>query len=348
MRTTNLSQPGTCRPNSVAGRHELPALAFRSCLALALLASAACESPVAERVIDLEANGQVRVFLFVDTNLNGAFNPGIDPQVDSVIVFLRAKGAATDSPAIRTDSAGFGGANVPAGRYRVIVPPAVLGDTLVVISGGDEFTVAANDTIQRGVTLGFGIINPTQARTYAQGRAVWLTGIVLNAPSAFGDSTVHVTDTLRAIRAVGVRPAPIFAGDSILFYGRRTNRDGQPAFDVDMFLIRGQFDPPRPDSLSTARAATADNRTRDARLVKIANALISDTSTTSLGDRRLVVDDGTGPVEVILSSNINFNPLSTYSPGVRIDATGVLVPNPTDFSRWQIKPRGRSDIVVRP
>jgi hypothetical protein len=318
----------------------------RPIAAAALLVSAACESPVAERVIDDNANGHVRVFLFVDTNLNGAFNAGVDTQVDSVILFLRAKGAAADSPSLRTDSAGFAGISAPAGRYRVIVPPAVLGDTLFIINGGDEFTIAANDTLQKGVTLGFGLISPTQARTYAQGRTVWLTGIVLNPPAAFGDSTVHVSDTINAIRAVDVRPSPIFTGDSILFFGRRTSRDGQPAFDVDAFLIRGQLTTPPPDSLSTARAATADGGKRDARLAKIANALISDTSTTSTGDRRLRVDDGTGSLEVILSSNLNFTPLSAYAPGARVTVTGLLVPDPGDFSRWRLKPRGRSDIVV--
>jgi hypothetical protein len=308
----------------------------------------ACESPVAERVIDLNANGHVRVFLFVDTNLNGAFNPGVDTQVDSVILFLRAKGAAADSPSLRTDSAGFAGISAPAGRYRVIIPPAVLGDTLFVINGGDEFTIAANDTIQKGVTLGFGVITPTQARTYTQGRTVWLSGLVLNPPGAFGDSTVHVSDTLNAIRAIDVRQAPIFIGDSILFFGRRTSRDGQPAFDVDAFLIRGQVTLRPPDSLSTARAATADGGKRDARLAKVANALISDTSTTASGDRRLRVDDGSGPLDVILAQTLNFNPLSAYSPGVRVDVTGVLVPDPGDFSRWRLKPRGRSDVVIRP
>lgn len=325
-----------------------PSNMLRSIAAAALLCSAACESPVAERIIKVDATGFIRVFLFVDTNLNGVFNAGVDTQVASAVIFLRARGAATDSPSLRTDSAGFAGVVVPAGRYRAIIPQAVLGDTLFVINGDAEFSISANDTIQHGVTLGYGIISPTQARTFTQGRSVWLTGIVLNPPASFGDSTVHVTDTINAIRAIDVRPAPIFTGDSILFFGRRTSRDGQPAFDVDGFLIRGQLTAPAPDSLSTARAATADGAKRDARLARVANALISDTSTTANGSRRLRVDDGTGSLDIILSASLNFTPLNIYAPGVRIDATGVLVPDPGDFSRWQLKPRGRGDIIIRP
>jgi hypothetical protein len=62
----------------------------------------------------------------------------------------------------------------------------------------------------------------------------------------------------------------------------------------------------------------------------------------------LRVDDGSGPLDVILAQTLNFNPLSAYSPGVRVDVTGVLVPDPGDFSRWRLKPRGRSDVVIRP
>jgi hypothetical protein len=323
-----------------------PAILLRCVAAAALFA--ACESPVSERVIEIDDEGLARVFLFIDTNLNGAFNPGQDMAVDSVVIYLRGKGAAIDSPSIRTDSMGFGGAFVPPGRWRVIVPASVLGDTLTVVAGDDEFTVSVNDTVQHGVTLSYNVITPTQARTYAQGRKAWLRGIALNAPGAFGDSTVHVTDTAMAIRAINVRPSPIFLGDTVFFLGQRSSRDGQPAFAADGFLIRGQTLPPAPDSMSTATAARADGGSRDARLVKIANAAINDTSTTLLGDRRLRVDDGTGPVDVILSRTTNFSPLSQYGVGARIDVTGVLVPDPGDFSRWQLKPRGRSDIVIRP
>ncbi|MGH7502332.1 MAG: hypothetical protein ACREL7_11300 [Longimicrobiales bacterium] len=319
---------------------------LRIAAAAVLLASTACESPVSERIIGVDADGFVRIFLFVDTNVDGTYNPAVDTQVDSVILFLRAKGAVTDSPTLRTDSAGFAGIAAPAGRYRAIIPAAVLGDTLFVINGGDEFTVAARDTIQQNVRLGFGIISPTQARTYAQGRTVWLTGIALNPPASFGDSTVHVSDTINAIRAIGIRPSPVFIGDSVLFFGRRTSRDGQPAFDVDAFLVRGQFDPPLPDSLNTARAANADGGKRDARLVKVSNALISDSATTANGSRLLRVDDGSGRLDVILSENLNWSPINQYAPGARFDFTGLLVPDPGDFSRWQLKPRARSDIIV--
>jgi hypothetical protein len=324
--------------------------AHQASILLAGLLAAACDGALSERIIAVQARGAVRVFLSIDTNLNGAFNPGVDTQVRDALVSLRAKGAAQDAAAARTDSAGFASLAVPVGRYRIIVAASVLGDTLNVISGSEEFTVASDTAqrIQRGVMLSFQIIAPTQARTFALGKKVWLTGIALNAPATFGDSTVHVADATAAIRVTRVRPSPVFAGDSIVFLGTRSSRDGQPTFEMQAFVIRSQANTVTADSLSTALAATADGGRRDARLVQVYNAVIGDTATAADGSRILRVSDGSGSLNVFLARTLNFTPLSQFAIGVRVDVTGLLVPDPTDFSRWLLKPRGRVDIIIKP
>ena len=330
-------------------RTPMKSRAARAALALLLTTSAvACDPSLSERIIAIEDPGSVRLFLFIDTNLNGQFNPGQDSLARNLLVSLRMKGAATDAQATRTDSVGFAAFSVPAGRYRPILSTVVLGDSLQVMNGGGEFTVAARDTIQIGVTIAFAILDVTQARAAPLNRKFWLTGIVANTPAAFGDSTMHVVNAISALRATRVRPSPILPGDSVVLFGTRTTRDGQPAFDVQSSFIRAQLNPPLPDTLSTALASTADAGRRDARLALIRSAVIADTATTANGSRLLRVDDGTGTVAVILSSNLNFTPLNQYAIGVRLDVTGLLVPDPFEFTRWQIKPRGRQDLVIQP
>ncbi|MCI0435411.1 MAG: hypothetical protein L0271_17470 [Gemmatimonadetes bacterium] len=321
----------------------------RIALALTLaIGFAACDSPISERIIAIQDPGSARVFLFIDTNLNGQFNINVDSLARNILVSLRMKGALQDASATRTDSVGFASFSVPPGRYRTIVASTALGDSLQVMSGGDEFTIAANDTIQVGVSMTYTILDVSRARTAPIGRRFWLAGIASTMPAIFGDSTMHVQDSTMAIRATRMRPVVILPGDSVYLFGARSSRDGQPAFDVQSFQSRQlQTGPPTPDLLSTAVAATADAGRRDARLVMLRDAVIGDTATVAAG-RLLRVDDGTGTVAVILSSTLNFTPLTQYAIGVKVDVTGVLVPDPLDFARWQVKPRGRLDVVIKP
>lgn len=330
-------------------RNPMKSRAAAAALALSLVTGlAACDPSLSERIIAVEDPGGVRVFAFIDTNLNGQFNIGQDSLARNILVSLRMKGAAQDAGTTRTDSVGFAAFSVPAGRYRPIISATVLGDSLQVMNGGAEFTVAARDTIQVGVTIAFAILDVTQARAAPLNKKFWLTGIVANTPAAFGDSTMHVVNATTALRATRVRPTPILPGDSVVLFGSRTSRDGQAAFEVQSFFIRAQVNPPLPDTLSTALAATADAGRRDARLALIRNAVIADTATTANGSRLLRVDDGTGSLAVILSASLNFAPLNQYAIGVKLDVTGLLVPDPFDFTRWQIKPRGRQEVIIRP
>jgi len=310
-----------------------------------LIALAACETPIADRLLAVDAKGFVLVFMFRDDNLSGGFNGTTDVPVTNADFGLRMRGATVDDAQARTDTAGYTMVTAVAGRYTLGVTPSVLGDTLEVRSGNAEFTIAATDTVRQDVALTYKTVTPAVARTTPQNRHVFLSGIALNAPGAFGDSTVHVRDETAAIRAIAVRPGALVAGDSVLFLGRLMALDGQPVFDVASQYVRGHVTV-LPDTVSAAIAASADGGARDASLVRILNATIADTATDPAGNRVLTVDDGSGAIRVVLARNQNWAPINQFILGAVIEATGLLVPDPANNSVWVLKPRARSDLLV--
>ncbi len=310
-----------------------------------LLMMTACETPINDRLLAVDAKGSVLVFIYRDDNLNRAFDGAIDVPVTNAEYALHLRGATDNGTIVRTDSAGFNLAGVLAGRYTLSVAAAVLGDSLEITAGNGEFTVAGADTVRQDVVLAYMTVTPTVARTTPPNHRVWLTGIALNAPSAFGDSTVHVADTTVSIRATAVRPGALVAGDSVLFLGRLMTLDGQPVFDVAAQYVRGHVNV-LPDTVSTVTAASADGGAIDASLVRVVSATIADTITDPAGNRVLTVDDGSGTVRVVLSRGQNWAPVNQFIVGATLDATGVLVPDPGNNSVWVLKPRARSDLLV--
>ena len=77
--------------------------------------------------------------------------------------------------------------------------------------------------------------------------------------------------------------------------------------------------------------------------IKVIDATIGTTSTVG-GDFVMTVDDGWGPLEVVLDKDITFN-LTPLVGGTIVDVTGVLVP--TGAGTWQLKPRGSGDIFIK-
>jgi RecJ-like exonuclease len=237
---------------------------------------------------------------------------------------------------------------VPIGRYRAVVNDAVLGDSLEVATGTQEFTVGQNDSIGVIVALTFMTRSIAELRALPLGSKSWVRGVVMNVPSAFGDSTVHLSDSTTAIRASGVRPQlPIAIGDTVRFLGRRTVRDGQPSIQVFSIVVEAIGTPTPADSLSTLDASMASSGTRDARLVRVAAAMVSDTLTVN-GAKTMTVNDGSGPLTIVLPPNTGFNPLAQWRPGISIDAVGLLVPDAASPGKWILKPRNRPDLTILP
>jgi hypothetical protein len=316
-----------------------------------MAAAAAC-STTSDRILDIDAEGTVLVFLFRDDNLNAAYNSAIDIILKGARVDLRLSGALGRQPGGVTDTLGIRVFRVPVGRYVVDVDQGLLGDTLEVQAGAGEFTVTAGDTVFVPVAVGFPTITITEARALPLGEARWVRGIIMNSPNVFGDSTFHMVDDSAAIRVTNARPnLPVLPGDSALILGRRTMRDGQPTLELQVVpVVPGVINPPPPDSISTGTAATAGGGTLDARFARVTDAALTDTATID-GFFVLTLNDGSGDLHVVQDPSVfgvgGQQPLRVYMPdSTSWNINGMLVPNPLNTSEWVLKPRQRvSDIA---
>src|SRR5690606_19067569 len=100
-----------------------------------------------------------------------------------------------------------------------------------------------------------------------------------------------------------------------------------------------------PDTLTTARAVTADDGRLANDLVHIDSASIVNIQPLAGGDVVLNVDDGSGLLRVVLSAPGGFGSLTNVVPGALLDATGLLVRRET--GEWDLKPRSVADVNVR-
>jgi hypothetical protein len=189
------------------------------------------------------------------------------------------------------------------------------------------------------------VIGIAAARALPAGRLVVVVGVALNGSSTFSDTTVHLADNTGAIRMARLRSS-FATADSVKVRATTGLRDGQPTLDDVTSTPLGTGLIPGAVALTTQRASTADGGTRDAALVIVRNATVSDTATV-LGDFKLTVSDGSGSLEVRLDGNADpaFRPPQlpgVYVPGNKFDIVGVLVPAGT--GTWKLKPRAASDL----
>jgi hypothetical protein len=324
---------------SRSARMTIPAL-----LTGAALVVASCSTPDAGEVLNVEATGDIDGTVYFDANTNRTRDSS-DPGVGGITIWLSLRGSRT--PIVTRTSGSTGGYAIdglPVGDYWMNVDTFALGDSLIAFAQ-DTLTVAIRPGALLSWDIGLSFTNVTiaEARTLPVGQKVTIEGFALNDRSAFGDSTVHVSEGATAIRATNVFRANVRQGDSVRLTGRTGIVDGQPVIDRVTSQILATTGVPAPAVVSTAEANTAVGGTRDANHVQVRAATIMDTLTTAEGDRLLNLDDGTGVVEVLLDMNIPFavTPLLPDSTLTRV--TGVLVP--TGSGTWRLKPRGQSDIV---
>ncbi len=304
-----------------------------------------CFDTGADRVLEIEATGTVQGLVFFDANGTRELEE-TDPLLAAVGVRLLALGTRDTAARAATNASGiFSIARVPVGSYELVVDPATGGDSAQVVRiDPPDITVTPDDSVVALIAVSFPIASVTEARALASGERVFVEGITLNGRETFGDSTVHLADRTAAIRATRVRRFTLLAGDSVRFLGTSAQRDGQPVLDdVTPFFIE-IVAPPPPEVTTTAAADAADGGRLDAALVRAVDAVILDTATTA-GDLLLTVDDGSGPLGVLLDQDAPFTSLDPFLPDTVIDATGVLVP--TAAGNWQLKPRSDDDLVVK-
>jgi hypothetical protein len=180
-------------------------------------------------------------------------------------------------------------------------------------------------------------------RALPVGRSVVVVGVALNGLTTFGDTTVHLADTSGAIRLTRLR-GTVLAGDSVRVRATTQRRNGQPTLDAGTVTALGQGLFPTAAVLTTSAAASAVGGTRDAQMVVIQNASVSDTS-RNLGDFRMTVSNVVGGNLVVqLDQTAGFVLPGAYVPGSIFDIVGVLVPTGLTGSPWILKPRVAADL----
>ena len=310
------------------------------CLALLSLLLSACAA--GDRIVSVPGQGFLGGLVYLDRD--GNREPGgPDQALQGVGVGLVVAGTL-DTVARATSDAngGFVFGAVPVGRYTVVVPVAsVFGDSLQVVRiDTADVSLGVDDTTEVNVSVSFPSYTVAEARTRPLGEKIFIEGLVLNNSPAFGDSTVHLRDTTGAIRITGTRGPLVAAGDSVRFLGTVAALNGQPVIENGQATILQIVGLPVAIGVLTFSAASAQGDL-DAELVRIVDATIADDTATVNGDYQFTVDDGSGPVLVVLDQDVGFTtPRDLYFPGEVIYAVGVLVP--TGSGAWVLKPRNNS------
>ncbi len=233
----------------------------------------------------------------------------------------------------------------PFGNILLYTPGALLSATGVLtpaVSGGKWFLRPRSDV---DLLASYPTVTIAQARNLPVGRRVQIVGLALNGWATFADSTVNLVDPSGSIRALRVAPVNLFAGDSVRMVATIGALNGETMLigANATVLATGRTLPP-PQPVSTAAANSASGGTLDAALVQVTRAVVKDTLTLPTGDYRMHVDDGSGPLTVVLDRDLGLR-LTPFIPGATIDFTGLLIPN-TGGATWFLKPRAATDTFI--
>jgi hypothetical protein len=303
-------------------------------MAALLLMPAACGWDDA-RILSIEAMGTVAGSVYLDQTRSGSFQTGDRGMAGAEILILKGGRAVADAESGPTG--GFEIPLLPVGSYRLGLRTEILADSLEVLTFDTTlFTVTAGDTVRMSLGLTFVDHRIADVRQMPEGSRASLTGVALNAAGAFGDGSVHVADDGASIRVTRMGPAAVAAGDRVSLRGTVEIRNGLPTLSADPApTLLGPSGLPSPEQLSTAVAASAAAGQLDARLARVMQARV-----LSVFSGGMIVDDGSGPLEVLLWSGGT----ATALPGAIVSATGILVPR--DGGRWSLRPRGASDLEI--
>ncbi|MEJ2218915.1 MAG: hypothetical protein P8099_20205 [Gemmatimonadota bacterium] len=277
--------------------------------------------------------------------------------MDSAVIRDTTRNAAGEQMLLVDDGSGSVGvvldANIP---FHLSFPLEIVG-TILKVTGvlvpsdlAGEWVVKPRSQTDVAVgPLAYLTVPVDTARAEPLGTRLFIVGRALNAWNVYGDSTLDVRDNTGAIRAVRVPRYAVAAGDSIRLLGTTDVLLSQPVLkDVRLSILDTGVGSPPARPLTTAQAATANAGGYDADLVRVAGAVIQDTSRTTVGDIVLTVDDGSGPVDVVLDAQIPFYlfPPGATIIGATVDVTGLAIPT-IPAGRWVLKPRGNADVTVR-
>ena len=326
----------------------LPArLTLTSALVVTL---AACDNSGSALGFVDEKTGTVGVAVFLDRDGSRTLSAA-DTVYLGARVALMLKGRPDT---LRTEVSNVRGlaffSTLPFGEYRVVVARNSLGDSVEVanIDITDISISHSKDTVGVVIRLAYPELTVRQARAAAPGKRVFIRGVILAGVQTFRDTTSHLADSSGSIRLteVSLRGGLVgnTPGDSVSALGTISSRLGQPVLDRALVGRFGSRPPPLALIVNTAIAASASSGALDAGLVQVIAALIADTVFVS-PDFKVTVNDGSGPLAIVLDANVNFlNLRALLLLGKRVNARGVLVPNGS--GGWILKPRDLTDISV--
>ncbi|MEP7327284.1 MAG: carboxypeptidase-like regulatory domain-containing protein [Gemmatimonadota bacterium] len=317
-------------------------------LSAILLAALGCSNAGESFEFGGGGNGGVGVFVYLDRD--GSLDPGpADTVLAGIRVALLVPGTTDTVFRATTDATGNAAfTSLPLGDYTLVVDTASVGDSVQVQQIDSAKVVLRNNAPVRQMTVrvGFPTATVAQARALPAGRRVFVKGILLANLNVFGDTTTHIEAAGSAIRLTNARNAgpATSPGDSVRVLATTGVRAGQPVLDsARINLFQFGAGSPAPVSLTTLQANTAQGGTHDAALVLLTDAIIQTDTATVNGDYTFSVDDGTGPVKVILDQDVNFPP-GPFTPGKTLNGRGLLVP--TGTGTWVFKPRTIGDVQL--
>lgn len=317
-------------------------------LAIAI-ASVACEEDGAHTPLTVGATGTVEGFLFLDLNGDGQAGGG-DEGVEGWTVRLRPPAGGGSFGTAVTDTAGFFAfKEVPIGGAVLDFDESLLGDTLELFGLDlDPFSLGAGETLDLRPGLRFMTFELAEVGALEPGIPLFTSGIALNSLNSAVRS-LHIRLGDEYLRIEDITPTAIQPGDSVRVRGRTTRQAGQLYLDEGaVFRQRITGVVPQPVIVSTEDADGAKGGVLDAALIQIDSAVVLEVDLLDNDDVRVVIDDGTGPVEVLMRAFLgmdddDFVPDSTYLERTR----GLLVPyDDGGDTRWRVLPRTRSDFRV--
>ena len=319
-----------------------------SLIGLAALAAtvSACEEKGGQ-VLGIDATGDLRGEAFLDRDGDGR-RTGVDPAFPRLRIAILPQGGGSPVAQVTTDSLGqFHARRLPVGSYTLSPDPASVGDSVHVERiDSAQVTLAANDTVSSIVTIGYNTPTAAQISTLPGGTRVAIFATALNGWATFGDSTVHLSDSTGAVRAVAILPTQISAGDRLRATATVGTHLGRVALTSVTVVSRTPGDLPVAIDTSTNAAARAGGKLNSAQ-VRVDRAAVLTASSLTGGDVLFTVDDGSGPLDVLVDATAGIATTFPIALGAELDVTGVLVPLNDGSNRWRLKPRFTGDIVVR-
>ena len=313
------------------------------------IALGGCEEDGARNPLSVQATGTVSGVMFEDRNGDGEAGGGDRPAEGFTITLRQPAGGSHGT--VVTDTAGrFTFEDVPIGGLVLEVGEDLLGDTLELFGLAlDPFTLGAGEDLRLQPGVSLLAYELAEVRTLAPGRPLFTSGIALNSLNP-AVRTLHIkTDEGGYLRIAGILSSGLQPGDSVRVRGRTAREAGQPLLQEGaFFFIRATGVIPEPVRVNTFEAAGAISGSLDAAFVQIDTAEILESELLDNDDVRVVVNDGSGPVEILMRAFLGMDDDDFVADTIFFTrARGLLVPyEDAGDTRWRLLPRVRSDFRI--